>query len=118
MNFSQLIQIIRDLISAGKKLKKSSNIANQFPDYQNQLRSTVLALESKADDDLIVNRLKAIASMEPKKLTILNRLILFKFRADYLSNWNEVGKYLYFIDEVNLLLSGILKSLVVDEMEP
>ena len=117
MEFGKTIQIIRDLTSSGSDLKKEKDLKDLFPEYQARVQATLSALLEKTESSEVKQKLTSILSLQPRKLTFLNRLMLFKFRADYLSDWSGHGQYCYYIDEVNLILSGILKSMVVDEVE-
>ncbi len=110
MNHSELKHIVQGCIALGKKILSQKDFENSFQNYKKALIDTLDSInENTCETNEILFRVNEIRELTLiDKPTFLCKLLLFKFRADYLFDWNRTGKYAYFIDRVNLKLEGIL----------
>jgi len=111
----KIINLLHELIEKGKSLKKEKYIKSLFPEYRERVIITLNLITTKLNDPEIAKKANEIRSLKIKDhLSIVDKFLMLRFRADYLSDWSTAGKYKSQIDKINLKLLSILKSLQPD----
>lgn len=108
---TKIINVLNDLIKSGAFLKNDPNISAGFDDYKQKLIEACNLIQNNIDDEIIKDKTESIRKLELKNLSLIDKFLFLKFRADYIPNWKKSGMYKYYIDEVNLKLMGILNKI-------
>ena len=108
---SEIVEFLERVLSESKSVRENQNISLSCEEFSSMLNVSISQFIKAGIEQGIQHRLLEILKLRPRKLGVILTMTLLKFHTDYLSDWKAKGKFLYYLDEVELMLSALIFTL-------
>lgn len=105
----KLMDSLLTLRNQGYELKRDFD-QNRFEDYQKGVKELAKTVYNSSDNLIVRNNAIALLDLPVERSYLFRVFTVGKYQLNYLSRWNSLGKYEFYIDMVNRLLNAIIHN--------